>query len=152
MESVRDGRVPASAWPSPDDAAAGLALDRAYGSASPAFPDVVRERLNSVLDADVIPRLLLAHSHDAASQPAANPLVPPVDNFMALVVHGDAALAADAVLQWLAEYHQLDLEELRASAYIHEEHDAVRHMMRVASGLDSLVLGEPQILGQMKSA
>jgi hypothetical protein len=35
---------------------------------------------------------------------------------------------------------------------VHEEHDAVRHMMRVASGLDSLVLGEPQILGQMKSA
>ena len=61
-------------------------------------------------------------------------------------------LAADSVLRWLAEYHQLSLEELRASAYVHEDHDAVRHMMRVASGLDSLVLGEPQILGQMKSA
>lgn len=60
--------------------------------------------------------------------------------------------AADAVLQWLADYHQVSLEELRACAYIHQDESAVRHMMRVASGLDSLVLGEPQILGQMKSA
>jgi glutamyl-tRNA reductase len=61
-------------------------------------------------------------------------------------------LAADEVLQWLADYHQLSLEELRACAYIHADDEAVRHMMRVASGLDSMVLGEPQILGQMKSA
>jgi glutamyl-tRNA reductase len=61
-------------------------------------------------------------------------------------------VAADTVLRWLAEYHHLSVEELRASAYVHEDDAAVRHMMRVASGLDSLVLGEPQILGQMKSA
>ncbi len=61
-------------------------------------------------------------------------------------------LTAESILRWLAEYHQLSLDELRACAYVHEDHDAVRHMMRVASGLDSLVLGEPQILGQMKSA
>lgn len=61
-------------------------------------------------------------------------------------------LAADDVLQWLADYHQLSLADLRACAYVHQDHSAVRHMMRVASGLDSMVLGEPQILGQMKSA
>ncbi|KPW56852.1 Glutamyl-tRNA reductase [Pseudomonas syringae pv. broussonetiae] len=62
-------------------------------------------------------------------------------------------LGADSILAWLANYHHLSLEELRASAYVHEDDAAVRHMMRVASvGLDSLVLGEPQILGQMKSA
>ena len=61
-------------------------------------------------------------------------------------------LSADSVLKWLADYHHLSLEELRACAYVHEDDAAVRHMMRVASGLDSLVLGEPQILGQMKSA
>ncbi len=62
------------------------------------------------------------------------------------------SLAAETVLAWLADYHGLNLDELRACAYIYEDHDAVRHMMRVASGLDSMVLGEPQILGQMKSA
>ena len=62
------------------------------------------------------------------------------------------SLSADEVLAWLASYHQLSLEELRACAYIHADDEAVRHMMRVASGLDSMVLGEPQILGQMKSA
>ncbi|MCQ4273417.1 glutamyl-tRNA reductase [Pseudomonas kuykendallii] len=61
-------------------------------------------------------------------------------------------LEADAVLAWLANYHRLSLDELRACAYVHTDDEAVRHMMRVASGLDSMVLGEPQILGQMKSA
>lgn len=61
-------------------------------------------------------------------------------------------LEADAVLSWLANYHRLSLDELKACAYVHVDDQAVRHMMRVASGLDSLVLGEPQILGQMKSA
>lgn len=59
---------------------------------------------------------------------------------------------ADAVLAWLADYHRLSLDQLRACTYVHHDYDAVRHMMRVAAGLDSLVLGEPQILGQMKSA
>ncbi|MHA6494051.1 glutamyl-tRNA reductase [Pseudomonas borbori] len=61
-------------------------------------------------------------------------------------------LTVESVLAWLADYHKLSLDELRACAYIHEDDAAVRHMMRVASGLDSMVLGEPQILGQMKSA
>ncbi|TRX75362.1 glutamyl-tRNA reductase [Pseudomonas mangiferae] len=59
---------------------------------------------------------------------------------------------ADEVLRWLADYHRLSPDELRACAYVHQDDEAVRHMMRVASGLDSMVLGEPQILGQMKSA
>ncbi|GAB3474742.1 glutamyl-tRNA reductase [Azotobacter salinestris] len=62
------------------------------------------------------------------------------------------SLGVEAVLQWLADYHRLSLDELRACAYVHQDESAVRHMMRVASGLDSLVLGEPQILGQMKIA
>lgn len=61
-------------------------------------------------------------------------------------------ICADEVLTWLAGYHNLSLEELRACAYVHHDAAAVRHIMRVASGLDSMVLGEPQILGQMKSA
>lgn len=68
-----------------------------------------------------------------------------------LYLHQDD-LQPDRVLEWLADFHRLSLDELRQCAYVHADEQAVRHMMRVASGLDSLVLGEPQILGQMKSA
>jgi glutamyl-tRNA reductase len=61
-------------------------------------------------------------------------------------------LDSDEVLRWLADYHRLNVDELRECAYVHADELAVQHMMRVASGLDSMVLGEPQILGQMKSA
>ncbi len=55
-------------------------------------------------------------------------------------------------LRWLVEERQLPLSELTEAAYQWTDEAAVRHMMRVAAGLDSMVLGEPQILGQMKSA
>lgn len=53
---------------------------------------------------------------------------------------------------WLAEHNSLDANALRPHLYHHHQDDAVRHAFRVASGLDSMVLGEPQILGQMKDA
>lgn len=57
-----------------------------------------------------------------------------------------------ALLEWLGDFHDLDPDQLQACSYAHWDEAAVRHMMRVASGLDSLVLGEPQILGQLKSS
>ncbi|OHY81126.1 glutamyl-tRNA reductase [Marinobacter sp. AC-23] len=59
---------------------------------------------------------------------------------------------APLVLRWLAGFHGLEAAELEEVLYIHRDADAVRHMMRVAAGLDSMVLGEPQILGQLKDA
>jgi len=53
---------------------------------------------------------------------------------------------------WLARHQQLSESVLRRSMYLHRDQQALRHMMRVAGGLDSLVLGEPQILGQMRDA
>lgn len=57
-----------------------------------------------------------------------------------------------ALVSWLAKLKGVAAEELVNLQYLHCDEEAARHMMRVASGLDSLVLGEPQILGQMKSS
>lgn len=53
---------------------------------------------------------------------------------------------------WFAEIHQLDRNELRSCIYFKQNMDTARHLMKVACGLDSLILGEPQILGQVKQA
>ena len=60
--------------------------------------------------------------------------------------------ADDAVVHWLSRFHHLDEATLRPYLYTLRDADTVRHMLRVASGLDSMILGEPQILGQMKCA
>ncbi len=64
---------------------------------------------------------------------------------------GDNAIPSN-LIKWLSEFHQVDEEELKQHLYIYRDVDATRHLMRVASGLDSMVLGEPQILGQVKQA
>jgi len=53
---------------------------------------------------------------------------------------------------WLASHHALGAEQLGDYLYRHADGEAVRHLFRVATGLDSLVLGEPQVLGQVKEA
>ncbi|MCP1660673.1 glutamyl-tRNA reductase [Neisseria perflava] len=58
----------------------------------------------------------------------------------------------EAVIEWLAQYHDLPAEEIRPYLYTLDGQEAVRHAFRVACGLDSMVLGEPQILGQIKDA
>ncbi|MHB8254026.1 MAG: glutamyl-tRNA reductase [Acidiferrobacter sp.] len=60
--------------------------------------------------------------------------------------------ADDSLVAWFCDYHKLPARIVRPHLYIHAGRVAVAHAFRVASGLDSLVLGEPQILGQMKSA
>jgi glutamyl-tRNA reductase len=63
------------------------------------------------------------------------------------------AAGAEAVPQaWLSRQQRLTPQRLDEFLYLHHESDAVRHMFRVATGLDSMVLGEPQILGQVKDA
>ncbi|MBC7750423.1 MAG: glutamyl-tRNA reductase [Candidatus Saccharibacteria bacterium] len=58
----------------------------------------------------------------------------------------------DDLVAWLALTHGLSIEVLADHLYQHGEEDALIHLMRVASGIDSMVIGEPQILGQVKSA
>lgn len=61
-------------------------------------------------------------------------------------------VSEDRLVQWWQQYHSLDPEDVRPYLYSHHGQSAVAHMMRVASGLDSLVVGEPEIFGQMKKA
>lgn len=68
-----------------------------------------------------------------------------------LYVHGGPA-ADDTVAEWLARFRDIPARELDPYLYRHREDAAVRHVLRVATGLDSLVIGEPQILGQLKDA
>ncbi len=56
------------------------------------------------------------------------------------------------VVDWLAAYHGVPVNDLWPSIYIKHDQDAVHHAIRVACGLDSMVVGEPQILGQVKDA
>ncbi len=58
----------------------------------------------------------------------------------------------DEPMKWLAYYLKLDVNTLKPHFYSLSNEYAVRHALRVGSGLDSLVLGEPQILGQLKKA
>jgi glutamyl-tRNA reductase len=55
-------------------------------------------------------------------------------------------------LNWLSQYHKLDKEAIAPYVYTLPNDAAVKHAFRVASGLDSMVLGEPQILGQFKQS
>jgi len=67
-------------------------------------------------------------------------------------IPGGVDAAVDATARFLADYHRLSYGELRPYLYLLPQDNAVRHAFRVASGLDSMVLGEAQILGQMKEA
>ena len=63
-----------------------------------------------------------------------------------------AGVLVGAAVDWLAEVGGVGGHTLRQHAYVLQGGAAARHAFRVASGLDSMVLGEPQILGQMKQA
>ena len=64
----------------------------------------------------------------------------------------DNAGALRDTAAWFAQYHGVDAAVLTPHLYTLDQDQAVRHAFRVAAGLDSMVLGEPQILGQMKDA
>ena len=64
----------------------------------------------------------------------------------------DDRTASDQAVFWLSHYHNLPVDTLTPHIYALPQSQAVRHAFRVASGLDSMVLGETQILGQLKDA
>jgi glutamyl-tRNA reductase len=58
----------------------------------------------------------------------------------------------EQAIKWLAAYHKLTTQQIEPYIYTLQQEEVAKHAFRVASGLDSMVLGEPQILGQMKQA
>ncbi len=56
------------------------------------------------------------------------------------------------IISWLSDYHNISSQLLQPHLYIYKQIEVVRHLLRVVSGLDSMILGEPQIFGQIKSA
>ncbi|MDQ6987355.1 MAG: glutamyl-tRNA reductase [Mariprofundaceae bacterium] len=111
-------------------------------------PVELRER--AVVNEADVPALL---QHFLAQKPIREAAVLSTCNRVefTLVTHDpDASIAL--VHQWFAEVSGMPLENIIDHLYSHTSETAVKHLFAVASGLDSLVLGEPQILGQVKSA
>ena len=64
----------------------------------------------------------------------------------------NGAQAVEHIKNFLAEFHGLSRSDFDKSLFVHNGDEAVKHVFRVASSLDSMILGEPQILGQIKDA
>ena len=89
----------------------------------------------------------------AERQSAAEAVVISTCNRAELYVVCDQPTAAvDDLIRFIADFHHLPAEQIRPHLYSHIDHEVARHLFRVSSGLDSMVVGEPQILGQIKEA
>jgi glutamyl-tRNA reductase len=89
----------------------------------------------------------------AERQPAQEAVIISTCNRAELYVAcNEPQLAVDDLLGFISEFHQLPSDQVRPHLYSHIDHDVARHLFRVSSGLDSMIVGEPQILGQIKEA
>jgi glutamyl-tRNA reductase len=109
-------------------------------------PVTLRERV-AIADADLPKALAALQAVPGVEEAALLSTCNRTELYVQLGESGSADLG-----QWLASHHGVAEGSLRDYLYEHRDDAAVRHLFRVATGLDSLVLGEPQILGQVKQA
>ncbi len=107
-------------------------------------PLAIRERV--AFGADRLPHALADLTH---SQPVKEVAILSTCNRTEIYCAADTP---EVVIDWLARFHGIERSEIAPYLYTHDQPEAIRHAFRVASGLDSMVIGEPQILGQMKDA
>src|SRR3990167_7587623 len=116
----------------------------AFGINHHTAPLVIREKL--VFQADELPGALRAL---AEKTPGAEAVILSTCNRTEIyTTHTDH----HKLQQWMARHKNIAEPLFQQHSYAHHGRQAIKHMMRVASGLDSLVLGEPQVLGQVKTA
>lgn len=117
----------------------------AFGINHTTAPVHIREQVAFAPDAAVTALLALK-----AQAGAAEAVILSTCNRTELYLYSQ--LNAGVLLDWLVEHSSVARAELEQCHYLYSGDQALRHMMKVAGGLDSLVMGEPQILGQMKLA
>ena len=117
-----------------------------YGINHQSAPVAIRERL--AFSADTIPAALQAlHALPEVSEAVIVSTCNRTEIYCQLL-----ADKPNTLTHWLHQYHQLPNGSLDEHLYRHHDQAAIQHLFRVACGLDSMVLGEPQILGQIKTA
>ena len=110
-------------------------------------PVDIRERLS--FGPDVIVGALRTMTEQT---PASEAVILSTCNRTELYCAADEREGETHLRNWLGRFHGIEPQLFAPHLYIHHDRDSVRHLLRVASGLDSMVLGEPQILGQVKAA
>jgi glutamyl-tRNA reductase len=117
-----------------------------YGINHNTAPVHIRELF--AFDASVLPSALSAlHDQESVLEVVILSTCNRTEIYCCLDVDSD-----NEILAWLHDFHQLDGETITPYLYHYQGDGAIRHLLRVACGLDSMVLGEPQILGQLKDA
>ena len=101
-------------------------------------PDIVVAALRSVCQLPAVTEVVIVSTCNRAE--------------LYVATAGDIKSAVQAVQTWLAEFQGIALSDIGPHLYVHIAQHAAEHLLMVACGLDSLILGEPQILGQVKSA
>jgi len=102
----------------------------------------------------IVPTRLQAALVEAARQPGLSEVVllSTCNRCEVWTVSEEAEAGTAAICAFLRDHHGVTIEEIEPHLYTYANSDAVRHMFRVVSGLDSMVLGEPQVAGQVKQA